>query len=1216
MAKNNRSIMKSKTAISLLLLSFSLSNLTAQSQNLWHGEKRKIHYTPEGKSFVLQNGTRKFNRALYGSDTAFRVEAGDLPEFAMYMPGMGGNLKLGLANGKNSKWITEADKINTKYTPGTVEYAIKDALLANATLTIQIVALADSDGFILKVIGNNIPKNTSLIWAYGGASGKKFSRNGDIGGDPESVFYLQPEYCINNQYQINKNSFSVFYGSASSKKATENNQLINAVFPDSKVHLASANFLKTPLENYNSKADSVPMIVGQLNQFSKEGNYWLFENTAKIENSTQKAVAEKFKKAIAQSQLLANRIKINTPDPYINTLGGALAMAADAIWENPAYLHGAVAWRMYLNAWRGAYVADALGWHDRAKTHFESYGNSQVIEPESGPIVPDTTRNYARQLEKMGTSMFSSGYISRNPNSNKVAHHYDMNLVFIDQLIRHFKWTGDIDFLKKMWTVIKRHLAWEKRNYDVDGDGLYDAYAAIWASDALQYSGGGVTHTSAYNYYANKMAAELAKIVGEDSAPYTKEAAHIHQAIQDKLWKNNKGTFAEYKDLLGNQLTHDTPAIWTIYHALDSEIANPFQAYQALRYVDTEIPHIPVAAEGLDKNNLELISTTNWQPYTWSLNNVALAEILHTSLAYWQGGQAEKAYQLWESGLIESMYLGASPGGFEQLLFQDAIRGELYRDFADPVGMAGRTLVEGLFGIQPDALKNTLTIQPGLPKSWNHASLEIPDVDFAFERTKNTDVYQITPHFSTKMNLQLLVNATHESINKVTVNGKEVQWKMIDGTVGSPKISIENQYADAYKVEIVWSNELLEQLTVVSTICEGENIKITTNKATILEIKDTQNALANTILSHNEINAVANGIGNKSFFVKLKQKEMIWWQAIDLKITPKLEIISNSIKGENAVVTIKNHSSKLVNGLLISNQKGNTKVSLKANSENNIEIPLDQLVSGTNAVEITAEDGSKTKLNFTNWDIQANSKTNWETVKLDGIFNDKITNIFENKYLSPRAQSPSLQIPTQGIGNWCYPLVKPIIDDAGLRTKAGTNNQLISPQGVPFATPSSADKKNIAFISQWDNFPKSVAIPLSGKASHAYLIMAGTTNPMQSRFTNGEIVVTYSDGSSEKLELKNPENWWPIEQDYYTDGYAFTTNAQKPPRVYLKTGTISRDFKDFKSIKGFSDFGVEGGAGTIIDVPLNKNKNLKSLEIKAIANEVVIGIMSLTLNRE
>ncbi len=86
-----------------------------------------------------------------------------------------------------------------------------------------------------------------------------------------------------------------------------------------------------------------------------------------------------------------------------------------------------------------------------------------------------------------------------------------------------------------MWPLIKRHLAWEKRNFDADGDGLYDAYAAIWASDALQYSGGGVTHSSAYNYRANKMAAELATLIGEDGTIYKKEA--------DKIYKRFKKTY-------------------------------------------------------------------------------------------------------------------------------------------------------------------------------------------------------------------------------------------------------------------------------------------------------------------------------------------------------------------------------------------------------------------------------------------------------------------------------------------------------------------------------------------------------------------------------------------------------------------------------------------------------------------------------------------------
>jgi hypothetical protein len=55
-------------------------------------QPRTLRYRPEGEDFTIVNGTRRFNRALYGTNTAFRVETGDLPEFALYMPGMGGNL--------------------------------------------------------------------------------------------------------------------------------------------------------------------------------------------------------------------------------------------------------------------------------------------------------------------------------------------------------------------------------------------------------------------------------------------------------------------------------------------------------------------------------------------------------------------------------------------------------------------------------------------------------------------------------------------------------------------------------------------------------------------------------------------------------------------------------------------------------------------------------------------------------------------------------------------------------------------------------------------------------------------------------------------------------------------------------------------------------------------------------------------------------------------
>ena len=1208
-----------QTSIFVLFLSLLFPILLiSQEKKATTPLPRKIHYAPEGNSFVLKNGSRKFNRALYGTNTGFRVETGDLPEFALYVPGMGGNFKLGIQKGDKSKWITEATKIETRYTLGIMYYKIQDPILGNGELLLEVIALKNTEGFALKVTGNNLPKDISLIWAFGGASGKKFSRDGDIGADPESVFYMQPNYCINNKFTVQKESFLLEYGSEVNKEKTGNNKSLIGFYPISEIHLANASKQNSPLELYNSKADSLTIISGKINKISGNSLFWMLETDAKTKLKSQKELAVIFENSVQETQLLANRVKVVTPDPYINTLGSALSIAADGIWESPAYLHGAIAWRMHLNAWRGAYTADPLGWHDRAKSHFESYSRSQVLEPLNGPVTPDVNRNLAREKEEIGTALFTNGYISRNPNNNTKAHHYDMNLVFFDQMLRHFKWTGDTSFMKEMWPVIQRHLAWEKRNFDTNNDGLYDAYAAIWASDALQYSGGAVTHTSAYNYYANKEVAAVAKILNVDNSPFLNEAQKISDAANAQLWLPNKGIFAEYKDDLGNQLVHDSPGLWSIYHTIDSELSNPFQAYQMLNYVDTKIPHIPIVADGLDKKDLYMISTTNWQPYDWSINNVALGEQLHTSLAFWQGGQSEAAFKMWESALVNSMYLGASPGGFEQLSFYDAMRGELYRDFADPIGMTSRTLVEGLFGIQPNALENSLTIQPGFPTKWDNAALEIPDISVSFKRNNNIDFYQIKPHFTTKMDLKLVVKIPFETIKSVTINGEKATWKTNSDAVGNPQLIVESPFKDNYNIDIRWEGEKLEQPKVAKSYCIGESILLETTKAKILEVYDPQSALSEVSKTNSELKANLLTKENATFFLKLQQGNTIWWSPINLIVKPEIEAKSTRIESNNLLFTLKNNSQKVIEGNLIFNPFGkeiSQKVSLNKDSETTISIPLENLISGTNAFELKTNDGKTFPISFTNWDITLPKETKLEMVSLTENFNAKVMDIFKQEYLSPRPTSPTLQLPKHGIGNWCYPNLDVKIDDSGLRQSAKNNNQISSPQGILFQTPSDSNLKNIAFTSMWDNFPDSISVPLSGKASHLYLMMAGTTNPMQSRFTNGELVVNYTDGTSEILTLKNPENWWPIEQDYFIDGLAFTTDAPKPPRVYLKSGTISRTFTDFTSIKGFSNYAVDGGAATILDLPLNKNKILKNITLKSIANDVVIGLMSATLVR-
>jgi hypothetical protein len=276
-------------------------------------------------------------------------------------------------------------------------------------------------------------------------------------------------------------------------------------------------------------------------------------------------------------------------------------------------------------------------------------------------------------------------------------------------------------------------------------------------------------------------------------------------------------------------------------------------------------------------------------------------------------------------------------------------------------------------------------------------------------------------------------------------------------------------------------------------------------------------------------------------------------------------------------------------------------------SSDEINIPLSNLYAGTNMMTLNYE--GKTD-SFTIADWNGSKLIHYTTVNMVPAFNDKVTQIFRNKYLAPRPQSTTLQLPWQGIGDWPHPLATFDVDDSGLRKLAGKTNTITLPQGIVFNTPGSANENNILFTSRWENYPVEKTISLSGKAAHAWFLMAGSTNPMQSQLENGEIVVSYTDGSADTLALRNPETWWPIDQDYYTDGFAFSLKLPRPPRIHLKTGRVV-DGEESKN--KFNGKTIPGGAATVLDMPLDNSKELKTITLRTIANDVVIGLMAVTL---
>ena len=264
------------------------------------------------------------------------------------------------------------------------------------------------------------------------------------------------------------------------------------------------------------------------------------------------------------------------------------------------------------------------------------------------------------------------------------------------------------------------------------------------------------------------------------------------------------------------------------------------------------------------------------------------------------------------------------------------------------------------------------------------------------------------------------------------------------------------------------------------------------------------------------------------------------------------------------------------------------------------------------AIEILEAKPARPIVFNTDWSKPLSSSVKLDIVPLDSFFNERADGIFKQDYVSPRSPYVSLSLPRHGYGSWCHPKGGFDVDDAGIRKVAGSSNRITLPNRVPLATPGAAEAKNIAFVSRWDNFPEDITVPLAGKASKIHLLMAGSTDGMKSRRDNGEVIITYADGSTTRLALENPTTWWPIDQDYFIDNYAFRRPGPLPVRIDLMTGKIRvLDEKTFAG-KGRK---VAGGAATVLDIDLDPSKEVKSMTVRAIANEVVIGLMSATLQR-
>ena len=318
---------------------------------------RKQQYFPDGRDIVCQDGDKRYNRALYGSYTEYRLETSDRPIFAVYRSKAHKNIRFRLtANGKTTP-LEQTTHAEARYNAGKRVYKLTDASWGKGSLTITVLLQPDAESAIWKFEPQSMPANAKVEMVVCDIKRPKFNRSGDMNSDPADSF--EPA-----DGDPNKQTVQWSLGTETT--------------------YAVLDCKGGAYRNANPQATYTVLESGA--------------STYTLSTPTGAEAERLYAKAWQHHEWLAGNIIFDTPDPYLNTMGGTLMAAADGAWDGEVWLHGAIVWRMQLNGWRAGFLGDLLGLPDRAVSHFNAYANSQITDVE--PIIPNPTPDPEKLLTR------------------------------------------------------------------------------------------------------------------------------------------------------------------------------------------------------------------------------------------------------------------------------------------------------------------------------------------------------------------------------------------------------------------------------------------------------------------------------------------------------------------------------------------------------------------------------------------------------------------------------------------------------------------------------------------------------------------------------------------------------------------------------------------------------------------------------------------------
>lgn len=372
-----------------------------------------------------------------------------------------------------------------------------------------------------------------------------------------------------------------------------------------------------------------------------------------------------------------------------------------------------------------------------------------------------------------------SGKIFHELTTSGVAHYdaADATPLFISLADRYMHHSGDTTFIRLIYPAIQKAISY-CYSTDTDHDGLIEntLVGHGWEEGGFLFG----THTTLYlaSCWAEalKSASSLAKAMGDkkQALEFARDEGRVKVIINQDFWNSEKSFFNHGKYLDGSY--HTEPAVMAAVPLLFGQVNDPLKAEKVL---------IKLAGQGFTTDwGTRIVDgrCENFKPGSYHQGSVWPLFTGWASLAAFHHHRGNQGYELLMDNLLtyRSRALGYVP---------EVLHGTEYKPFGVcyhqcwSETMVSLPALQGLMGIMPDALDNSLVVSPNLPADWDTLSVQNIRMgksllNLAFSGTKQKETWKIRTEGSQDQPVKFTLNLYQRpgtKLSRILVDGKEVE---------------------------------------------------------------------------------------------------------------------------------------------------------------------------------------------------------------------------------------------------------------------------------------------------------------------------------------------------------------------------------------------------------------------------------------------------------